>query len=133
VTAGEGVSPEGIAADPYGRRLGIELLEAAPGRARAALTLDESLRNFHGDPHGGAIFSLADFAFAAACNAGGPPAVALSVTIHFVAAPAAGARLTAEARAVRQGRRTGFYAMTVTADDGTVIATCQAVALRRSG
>jgi len=58
--------------------------------------------------------------------------VALSVTIQFLAAPAPGARLTAEAREQRQGRRAGFYAMTVTDEAGSVVATCQAVAFRRT-
>jgi acyl-CoA thioesterase len=119
-----------IAADPYAAALGIELLELAPGYCRAALRLRPELLNFHGGPHGGALFSLADFAFSGACNAHGEPAVALTVTIQFVAPPAPGARLTAEARATRQGRRAGFYAMTVTDEAGTVVATCHAVALR---
>lgn len=133
-SAPRGVTPElrrRIAADPYGRWLGIELLELGPGRCRAALTLAPHMLNFHGSPHGGAIFALADFAFAGACNAHGEPAVALTVTIQFHAAVPAGRRLVAEARAARQGRRAGFYAMTVTDEaDGTVVATCQAVALR---
>jgi acyl-CoA thioesterase len=124
------VSEARIAGDPYAGWLGIELLELRPGYCRAALTLTPAMLNFQGSPHGGVIFSLADFAFSGACNAGGEPAVALSVTIQFLAAAAPGARLTAEARADRQGRRAGFYAMTVTDDQGTVIATCQAVAFR---
>jgi acyl-CoA thioesterase len=120
-----------LAGDPYAGWLGIELLELRPGYCRAALRLAPEMLNFHGSPHGGAIFSLADYAFSGACNADGEPAVALSVTIQFLAAAAPGARLTAEARAERQGRRAGFYAMTVTDDRGTVIAACQAVAFRR--
>jgi acyl-CoA thioesterase len=119
-----------VAADPYAAALGIELLELGPGYCRAALRLRPELLNFHGGPHGGAIFSLADFAFSGACNAHGEDAVALTVTIQFLAPPAPGARLTAEARATRQGRRAGFYAMTVTDEAGTVVATCQAVAFR---
>ena len=119
-----------VAADPYAAGLGIELLELAPGYCRAALRLRPELLNFHGGPHGGAIFSLADFVFGGACNAHGEAAVALTVTIQFVTPPAPGARLTAEARATRQGKRTGFYAMTVTDEAGAVVATCQAVALR---
>ena len=46
--------------------------------------------NFHGSPHGGAIFSLADFAFGGACNGHGEPAVALTVTIQFHAARGSG-------------------------------------------
>jgi acyl-CoA thioesterase len=119
-----------VAADPYAAALGIELLDLAPGYCRAALSLRPELLNFYGGPHGGAIFSLADFAFSGACNAHGEPAVALTVTIQFVSPPAPGARLIAEARATRQGKRAGFYAMTVTDEAGEVVATCQAVALR---
>jgi acyl-CoA thioesterase len=120
---------ERVAGDPYAAWLGIELLELRPGFCRAALRLAPHMTNFHGSPHGGAIFSLADYAFSGACNAHGEPAVALSVTIQFLAAAAPGARLTAEAREARQGRRAGFYAMTVTDDRGTVVAACHAGAV----
>ena len=123
---------ERIGGDPFGRWLGIELLDLAPGYCRAALTLAPHMVNFHGSPHGGAIFSLADFTFAGACNGHGEPAVALTVTIQFHAAVPPGTRLVAEARATRQGRRAGFYAMTVCAEDGTLVASCQAVSLRSS-
>lgn len=120
-----------IAADPYGDWLGIELLELRPGYCRAALTIGPHMANFHGSPHGGAIFSLADFAFGGACNGHGEPAVALTVTIQFHAAARIGRRLVGEARETRQGKRAGFYAMTVMDEsDGTVVATCQAVSLR---
>jgi acyl-CoA thioesterase len=118
--------------DPFAAWLGIELLELAPGYCRAAMRVQPQMVNFHGMPHGGAIFSLADYAFGGACNAHGEPAVALSVTIQFLATVKPGTRLVAEARAERQGRRAGFYTMTVTGEDGTVVATCQAVALRPS-
>ena len=120
-----------ITRDPYGRWLGIELLDLGPGHCRAALQLRPEMLNFQGSPHGSVMFSLADYAFAGACNGAGEAAVALSVTIQFLAAPRPGARLVAEARAERQGRRAGFYAMTVTADDGTTVASCRAVSLRR--
>jgi acyl-CoA thioesterase len=122
---------ERTAADPYARWLGIELLELRPGYCRAALRLEPHMVNLHGSPHGGAIFSLADFAFGGACNSHGEAAVALTVTIQFHVAARVGQRLVAEARETRQGKRAGFYTMTVSDDgDGTVVATCQAVSLR---
>jgi acyl-CoA thioesterase len=124
---------ERVGADPYAAWLGIELLDLRPGYCRAALRLTPAMLNFHGTPHGGAIFSLADYVFSGACNADGEPAVALSISIQFLAAAAPGARLTAEARVERQGRRAGFYAMSVTDDRGTLVASCQAVAFRRDG
>jgi acyl-CoA thioesterase len=120
-----------IAGDPWGATLGIELLTLAPGYCRAAMRLAPAMRNFHGDPHGGAIFSLADYAFAAACNAHGEPAVALTVTVQYLVAAPPGARLIAEARAERQGQRAGFYEMVVTDETGARIAVCRAVSLRR--
>ncbi|HEV8306477.1 MAG TPA: hotdog fold thioesterase [Methylomirabilota bacterium] len=124
---------EQVGRDPFAGRLGIELLDLTPGYCRAALRLGPDMVNFQGDPHGGAIFSLADYAFSGACNSHGEPAVALSVTIQYLAAARPGARLVAEAREQRQGRRAGFYVMTVTDDAGTVVAACQAVAFRRAG
>lgn len=122
---------ERTAADPFARWLGIELLELRPGYCRAALRLGPHMVNLHGSPHGGAIFSLADFAFGGACNSHGEVAVALTVTIQYHVAARVGQRLVAEARETRQGKRAGFYTMTVSDDgDGTVVATCQAVSLR---
>ena len=87
--------------------------------------------NLHGSPHGGAILSLADFAFGGACNSHGETAVALTVTIQFHAAARVGQRLVAEAQEAGQGTRARFYTMMVKDDgDGTVVATCQAVSLR---
>ncbi|MGH2403794.1 MAG: PaaI family thioesterase [bacterium] len=120
-----------IAADPFARRLGIELLALRPGYSRAHLALDFSMVNFQGIVHGGAIFSLADAAFAAASNSHGDPAVALAMSIQYLDAPRPGSRLIAEAREQRLGRRAGFYAMTVVDDAGRIIATCQGVVHRR--
>jgi acyl-CoA thioesterase len=119
-----------LAADPLARTLGFELLEVEPGRCRAALTLDDRHLNFQGNPHGGVLFALADYAFSGACNAHGEAAVALSVTINFVSVVQPGARLVAEAAVVRQGRRAGFYQLSVTDDDGALVAVAQAVAHR---
>jgi acyl-CoA thioesterase len=127
---GPAPGPEWARRDPFAARLGIELLETAPGYCRARMRLEPGLTNFQGNPHGGAIFSLADYAFSVACNSHGPTAVALSATIHYLAAVPPGARLIAEAREQRQWRRAGFYLVTVSAEDGTLVATCQAVSHR---
>ncbi|MEO7118401.1 MAG: hotdog fold thioesterase [Candidatus Limnocylindrales bacterium] len=120
-----------IAADPFARWLGVELLNVGEDTCRAALTLTAEMTNFLGVPNGGVIFALADYAFAGATNSRGEDAVALSVTIQFVSASSVGHRLIAEATATRQGRRAGHYEMTVTDEDtGALIAVCQAVSLR---
>ncbi len=118
--------------DPFARHLGIVLEEVRPGYARTALTITPDLLNFHGIPHGGAIFSLADAAFAAASNSHGQAAVALSMTIQFLGAAPCGARLAAEAQELRKGRRAGFYEITVKAETGEPIAVVQAVVHRKS-
>ena len=121
---------ERIQDDPWVRTLGIRYLDLRRGYCRVSLTLQPHMVNFQGYPHGGVIFSLADVAFGAACNSQGEDAVALSVTISYLAAVKAGATLVAEARVTRQGRRAGFYDVTVTTEDGTLVAAVQSVAHR---
>ena len=127
------VSPElraRIEDDPWARALAIEFLELGRGYCRLRMTIQPHMLNFQGAPHGGVIFSLADVAFGAACNSHGEPAVALTVTISYLAATTAGARLVAEARETKQGRRAGFYDISVTTEDGAVIAAAHCVAHR---
>jgi acyl-CoA thioesterase len=116
--------------DPWARALGIEYLEIRRGYCRLGLTLQPHMVNFRGFPHGGVIFSVADIAFGTACNSHGEPAVALSMTISFITAVTAGSRLLAEAREVKQGRRTGFYEVTVSNAAGTLVAQVHCVAHR---
>jgi acyl-CoA thioesterase len=121
-----------ISQDPFARLMGIELQELRPGYSRLAMTVTPQMLNFHGIPHGGAIFSLADAAFAAASNSHGQTAVALSMTISYLAATSAGARLVAEAQELRKGNRTGFYQIMVKTESGDLIAACQAVVHRKA-
>ena len=121
-----------ISQDPFAKSLGIELQELRPGYSRVAMTITPEMMNFHGTPHGGAIFSLADAAFAAAGNFHGQAAVALSMTIQYLAVAEPGTRLVAEAQELRKGNRTGFYQITVKTQSGELIATCQAVVHRKS-
>jgi acyl-CoA thioesterase len=86
--------------------------------------------NFQGHPHGGVIFTLADVAFGAACNSHGEAAVALSITISYLAAVKPDAALVAEGREKKQGRRAGFYEIDVTTEDGTPVAHAHCVAHR---
>lgn len=118
--------------DKFAQSLGIELLEMRPGYARAAMTLAPHMVNGHGLPHGGAIFSLADFAFAVACNSHGQTALALSMDIHYLSVAPVGGRLIAEAEEVSLSRRTGLYRMTVSTADGRRIAELHGMAYRKS-
>jgi acyl-CoA thioesterase len=87
--------------------------------------------NFHGLPHGGVIFSLADAAFAAACNSYGQVAVALNVHISFLSAVEVGTRLVAEGTEEHLGGRTGLYRLAVTTEDGTPVALAHGTAYRK--
>ncbi|MBX7233255.1 MAG: hotdog fold thioesterase [Caldilineales bacterium] len=117
--------------DAFGRLVGIELLEIRPGFSRVRLQLGPQLLNGLGMPHGGAIFTLADFAFAAAGNSHGQVAVALSMDIHFLRSPRPDALLLAEAVEVRKGRRTALYRITVADESGEPVAELHGMAYRR--
>jgi acyl-CoA thioesterase len=119
------------ARDRFAQHLGIDLLELRPGYSRAGLSLQPHMVNGLGLAHGAAIFALADFAFAAACNSYGTVAVALSMDIHFLASPEPGIRLVAEAQEVRRGRRTGLYQLTVKDEVGNLIADLHGMAYRK--
>jgi acyl-CoA thioesterase len=116
--------------DAWARTLGIEFVDIRRGYCRLRLPLQPHMVNFQGFPHGGVIFSVADVAFGAACNSHGEAAVALSVTIDYLAAVTAEVTLVAEAREVKQGRRAGFYEVSVATADGRAVAAAHCVAHR---
>jgi len=116
--------------DQWAKSLGIDYLELRRGYCRVAITLQPHMVNYLRSPHGAVIFALADAAFGAACNSHGAPAVALSMTIGFLATPQLDGRLIAECRERRQGRRAGFYDVTVTHETGALVAVLQCVAHR---
>jgi len=103
-----------IESDRFCATVGIDLVALEAGYARTELTVDESLLNFHGTPHGGAVYSLADAAFAAASNARGETAVALETNISYLEAVEVGETLTATAEETHDGGRTAEYEVVVT-------------------
>ncbi|HON98867.1 MAG TPA: hotdog fold thioesterase [Syntrophales bacterium] len=113
--------------DLFARFVGVELLEIGPGRARTRLVVEERHRNGVGIIHGGAIFTLADIAFAAAANSHGRTAVALNASVSFVTA-SRGAVLLAEAVETSRGRRTATYHVEVRDDLGEKVALFQGLA-----
>lgn len=120
--------------DAFARLLGMELLEVADGRARVALTAGPQHGNFLGLVHGGAVFSLADAALAAASNSRGGTAVATVVTIHLLQASHAGDRLLAEAVQEHRTGRLALYRITVVrlpAEDLVAVAEGQVAIVRR--
>lgn len=115
---------ERIESDPYCATLGIELRALEPGSATTALTVTDDLVNFHGTPHGGAIYSLADAAFAAASNSHGETAVALETNISYLSAVEVGSTILATATETHLTRRTGEYEVVLTTEgDGERLAT----------
>jgi acyl-CoA thioesterase len=105
-----------MASDAASRMFGIELLDYGEGWARVRLAVRDDMVNGHGICHGGVIFSLADTAFACACNSWGPVTVAAGADITFVAPGRTGDLLTAEARVRARYGRSGIYDVTVTRD-----------------
>jgi acyl-CoA thioesterase len=109
-----------LASDAASGMLGIELLEYGEGWARARMAVRGDMVNGHGICHGGLIFSLADTAFACACNSWGPVTVAAGGEIVFVAPARGGDVLVAEARARARYGRNGLYDVAVTCGDRLV-------------
>ncbi len=102
--------------------LGMTLERVAPGSARIAMTITETMVNGHGICHGGMIFTLADSAFAFACNSRNERAVAAQCAITFLRPARLGERLVAEAAMRAQAGRTGIYDIAVTNKEGVLIA-----------
>ena len=116
--------------DQFAARNNIELLSAGNGTARARMTLHPHHLNGLGTVHGGAIFTLGDFVFAAACNSHGTVAVALNVSITFIKAATTGT-LWAEAKEVSKNFKVGAYAIEIKDDSGALVAQFQGLAYRK--
>ena len=109
------------AGDAASRGLGMELVEVAPGRATLRMTVRADMVNGHAIGHGGLTFTLADSAFAFACNSYNRSTVAAGAEISFLAPTRLGDVLVADAvERSRQGRD-GVYDVTVRSAD-TVVA-----------
>jgi acyl-CoA thioesterase len=116
--------------DRFAKHSGIELLTVAPGHAVAQMPIRPHHLNAVGSVQGGAIFTLADFAFAAASNAHGKVAVAINVSITFMKAASSGT-LRAEAREVSVNPRLGSYTVNITDEQDALIAVFQGLVYRK--
>jgi acyl-CoA thioesterase len=117
--------------EPFGRLLGLEVVEVGPGRSMVRLHVRPELENIFGTTHGGALFSLIDEAFQLACNSHGVLSVALNVSITYVAAPKPEAFLEARATETYKTRRTASYLCEVRElEEDKLVATAQALAYR---
>lgn len=108
--------------DAASQALGIELMQVKCGAAIATMTVKDFMLNGHKTCHGGQIFSLADSAFAFACNSQNQAAVALSCTIDFIHPAFKDDILTATAEELHQGGRSGVYQIKVTNQNQQLIA-----------
>lgn len=100
--------------DFFSQWMGVELLDVKEGYSRIRMTIRNEMVNGFGIVHGGLPFSLADSAFAFACNNRNNLSVALDVTITFTKAVNVGDVLTAEAKEIHNGRSTGVYLVSIT-------------------
>ncbi len=112
-TAGQEAVIAMMETDNASRALGIELVDHGLGWARTRMVVRTDMANGHGMAHGGVIFSIADTAFACACNSWGPIAVAAGCEIVFVAPARVGDTLLADARVRTRFGRSGIYDVTV--------------------
>jgi acyl-CoA thioesterase len=111
-----------FANDKTSQALGIRIIEVRPGHARLAMVVRGDMVNGHRICHGGMVFTLADTAFAFACNSYNENTVAAAASIDFLAASYEGDELTAAATELWRTRRNGIYEITVTNQKGAQIA-----------
>ena len=108
--------------DLFSQWLGIHVLDVKEGYSKIRMTLRDEMLNGFGSIHGGIAFSLADSAFAFACNNRNNVSVALDTSITFTKATKPGDVLTAEATELHNGRSTGLYLIFVTNQHGEQVA-----------
>jgi acyl-CoA thioesterase len=117
--------------DQFAKLAGIELLSFSPGHAVAQMPIHPHHLNAIGIVQGGAIFTLADLAFAAASNAHRKAAVAINVSITYVKATSSGT-LRAEARELSLNPKLATYTVDVTDDSQALVAVFQGLVYRKS-
>lgn len=108
--------------DSASQRLGMSLDHIAPGQATLSMTVTTDMSNGHGNCHGGYIFTLADSAFAFACNSYNQVAVAQHCSVTYLIPGRIGDRLTAAATEVSRRGRSGIYDIRITNQDGAHVA-----------
>lgn len=111
-----------FATDHNAHHMGIEIIEITPGFAKATMSVKKHMLNAHGMTQGGITFSLADTAFAFACNSYNKKTVAAGCDISYSAPSFEGDVLSAQAHETLLMGRSGIYDVTVTRQDGTIVA-----------
>ncbi len=108
--------------DNASQHLGMVLLSVAPGEATISMVVTETMTNGHGNCHGGYMFTLADSAFAFACNTYNQRTVGQHCSVTYIAPAFKGDRLTATAREVSRRGRGGIYDIAIANQHGEQIA-----------
>ncbi|OQY93330.1 MAG: phenylacetic acid degradation protein PaaD [Sphingobacteriales bacterium UTBCD1] len=108
--------------DPFSQWMGVEILEIKEGYSKIKMIIRREMSNGFGIVHGGIPFSLADSAFAFACNNRNNLSVALDANINFTRPVNTGDVLTAEAKEIHNGKNTGVYLITLTNQKNETVA-----------
>jgi acyl-CoA thioesterase len=108
--------------DAASQKLGMRLDAVGPGTATLSMTVTDDMTNGHATAHGGYIFTLADSAFAFACNGYNQRTVAQHASVSYIAPAFSGDRLTAQATEVQRQGRGGIYDVHVTNQNGEPVA-----------
>lgn len=108
--------------DSASQRLGMTLDHIAPGQATLSMTITAEMSNGHGNCHGGYLFTLADSAFAFACNSHNQMAVAQHCSITYLIPGRIGDRMTATATELSRRGRSGLYDIRIINQDGDTVA-----------
>ena len=119
-----------MASDAFSQWLGIEIVEVAPRRSTCRMTVRQEMVNGLGVTHGGIVFSLADSAFAFACNTHGKVTVSIENSVTYPAPIHAGDVLTAVANEDASSGRLSYYRAEVTNQRGEVVALFRGTAFK---
>lgn len=118
--------------DPFSQWLGIELIDVKEGKCILRCTLNDEMLNGYRIAHGGIIFSLADSAIAFASASYGRVAVAIDHSISFISKAKSGDTLTAKAKTVSMGFKTGVIEVEIKNNEDELIAVVKGTVYRTS-
>lgn len=117
--------------DRFAAKAGIGLVEIKPGYGKTVMTVTEDHLNAGDTTQGGAIFTLADLALAAAANSRGRLSLSLNSSISFFLPSGPGDVLTAEAKEKFVQKRTGYYQVDITNQRGELVACFETTVYRK--
>jgi acyl-CoA thioesterase len=116
--------------EPFAKKFNLKLIDLDVGYSKVAMVFTADMENMFGKAHGGALFALIDEAFETASNSHGSLAVALNMNISYLASPATGSTLTAEAKEINRTNKTALYEIKVMEGESRLLASCQALVYR---